>query len=118
MRKNGSLFWASVVITAIHNKNNDIIGFSKVTHDLTEKKKADDKIKRNALELEQKNAELEQMNKELQSFAYISSHDLQEPLRKIQTFATMIREKSTIIYLIMGRINSSECKMRRSECRL
>ncbi|WP_343695028.1 PAS domain S-box protein [Flavobacterium sp.] len=93
VRKNGSLFWASVVITAIHNKNNDIIGFSKVTHDLTEKKKADDKIKRNALELEQKNAELEQMNKELQSFAYISSHDLQEPLRKIQTFATMIREK-------------------------
>lgn len=41
-------------------------------------------------ELEQKNSELEQMNKELQSFAYISSHDLQEPLRKIQTFSTFL----------------------------
>ena len=44
-------------------------------------------------ELEQKNIDLEKMNKELQSFAYISSHDLQEPLRKIQTFASRIIEK-------------------------
>jgi PAS domain S-box-containing protein len=93
VRKDGTHFWASVVITAIHNKKNQVIGFSKVTHDLTEKKRASDKLKQNALELEQKNTELEQMNKELQSFAYISSHDLQEPLRKIQTFATQIMEK-------------------------
>ena len=95
IRKNGILFWANVVLTAIHNKQNEVIGFSKVTHDLTEKKKADDKLKLNALELEQKNMELEQMNKELQSFAYISSHDLQEPLRKIQTFATQIIERES-----------------------
>lgn len=94
-RKDGSLFWASVVITAIHNKQDEIIGFSKVTHDLTERKKADDTLKMNALELEQKNNELEEMNKELQSFAYISSHDLQEPLRKIQTFASQIMEKES-----------------------
>lgn len=43
--------------------------------------------------LEEKNYELKQLNKELQAFAYISSHDLQEPLRKIQTFATRILEK-------------------------
>ncbi|MFB9076750.1 PAS domain S-box protein [Flavobacterium procerum] len=95
VRKDGTKFWASVVITAIHNKQNEVIGFSKVTHDLTEKKKADDKLRLNALELEQKNNELEEMNKELQSFAYISSHDLQEPLRKIQTFASQIIEKES-----------------------
>ncbi|MEO6130955.1 MAG: PAS domain S-box protein [Saprospiraceae bacterium] len=44
-------------------------------------------------ELAQNNIELAKMNKELQSFAYISSHDLQEPLRKIQTFASRIAEK-------------------------
>ena len=44
-------------------------------------------------ELEQKNIDLESMNSELQSFAYISSHDLQEPLRKIQTFSTQIIDK-------------------------
>ncbi|WP_051662780.1 PAS domain S-box protein [Flavobacterium sp. KJJ] len=95
VRKDGTLLWASIVITAIHNKKKQVIGFSKVTHDLTEKKRADDKLKLNALELEQKNTELEKMNQELQSFAYISSHDLQEPLRKIQTFATQIIERES-----------------------
>ncbi len=44
-------------------------------------------------ELKQKNADLEKMNKELQAFTYISSHDLQEPLRKIQMFASRIVSK-------------------------
>ena len=44
-------------------------------------------------ELARKNVDLEKMNKELQSFAYISSHDLQEPLRKIQTFSSRIMDK-------------------------
>jgi PAS domain S-box-containing protein len=93
VRKDGSLFWASVAITAVHNEKGDVIGFSKVTHDLTEKKAADDKLKQNAAQLAQKNKDLEKMNVELQSFAYVSSHDLQEPLRKIQTFASRILAK-------------------------
>ena len=43
--------------------------------------------------LEDKNTALLKMNKELEAFTYISSHDLQEPLRKIQTFASRILEK-------------------------
>jgi PAS domain S-box-containing protein len=93
VRKDGSKFWGSIVITALHDNNNNIIGFVKVTRDLTERKKAEEDIKYKAAELEEKNTELEKMNKELQSFAYISSHDMQEPLRKIQIFATRIIEK-------------------------
>ncbi|MDB5281607.1 MAG: cph1 [Bacteroidota bacterium] len=95
VRKDGTLFWASVVITAVHNDKNDVIGFSKVTHDLTEKKNVEDQLKNNASLLEQKNNDLEKMNKELQSFAYISSHDLQEPLRKIQTLISHFIDKET-----------------------
>src|ERR1700704_6595149 len=44
-------------------------------------------------EKEKRAAELVIANKELLAFTYISSHDLQEPLRKIQTFITLILEK-------------------------
>ncbi|MDP9041842.1 MAG: PAS domain S-box protein [Bacteroidota bacterium] len=84
VRKNGTRFWGSIVITALHNDNGEIIGFSKVTRDLTERKLAEDKMH---LYL----AELEAQNRELERFAYIASHDLQEPLRKIRIFIDIIR---------------------------
>ena len=95
IKKDGSRFWGSIVITALHDKVGNISGYVKVTRDLSERKMADEVIKMKATQLEVKNVELEKMNKELKSFAYISSHDLQEPLRKIQIFASRIMEKES-----------------------
>ena len=50
-------------------------------------------LKESNNKLEDSIEELQKMNVELQSFAYVSSHDLQEPLRKIQTFISRILEK-------------------------
>ncbi len=83
VRKNGATFWGSIVITALHNDFNEVIGFSKVTRDLTERKNAEDKIKQYA-------SELEFQNKELQQFAYAAAHDMKEPLRKIQFYNTFL----------------------------
>ena len=92
VRKDGSKFWGSVVITALHDATNTIIGFSKVTRDLTDKKLADDQLLSKSLELESRNKSLQRLNEEVTSFAYVASHDLTEPLRKIRTFASILRE--------------------------
>ncbi len=45
LRKDGSLFWASVVITALKDKSGKLRGFAKVTRDMTERKKADEVLR-------------------------------------------------------------------------
>lgn len=94
VRKDGTSFWGSIVITALHNEYGNIIGFSKVTRDLTERKLNDDRLAEYANRISKNNEELQRINKELDSFTYIASHDLQEPLRKIRTFCNLIINKA------------------------
>ena len=70
-----------------------------------------------SLSLEQQNIELEASNKELMAFNYVASHDLQEPLRKIQTFVSRLSDKeydnlSDSGKEFMQRINNSVDRMR------
>jgi PAS domain S-box-containing protein len=95
IRKDGSAFWGTTVITTLHDKNGNVTGFTKLTRDLTEIKSAEDKLKEYSKSVEQKNRRLEQVNKELESFSYIASHDLQEPLRKIQAFTSRLLQKES-----------------------
>lgn len=93
VRKDGTRFWGSVVITALHDDHDNIIGFSKVTRDLTERKAAEEARERVSEQLDLKNKILERLNSELSSFTYVASHDLKEPLRKIRIFAERIRDE-------------------------
>lgn len=88
--------------------------------DIEEQKNFTNRLEEQILErttqLELKNRDLVNMNIELQSFAYISSHDLQEPLRKIQTFASRLADLdeqniSAIAKTYLSRIEMSAKKM-------
>ena len=77
--------WGESFVTPLVNPANEVLGLLSITREITD-------LVNMTSDLEQKNQDLEHINKELSSFAYASSHDLQEPLRKIQMFSKRIVE--------------------------
>lgn len=104
VRKDGSIFWANVVITPVYNQNNKLLGFAKVTRDLTERKKAEDSLRNAYADLE---ARVEQRTRELSwaklkaenavrerdIFFSVASHELKTPLASLK-LQTQLRKRS------------------------
>lgn len=53
LRQDGTRFWANVVITALHDSSGELVGFAKVTRDLTERKKAEDDLRQTQQKIEE-----------------------------------------------------------------
>jgi len=66
-----------------------------ITTDITDLKATENALRSSEDKLRQFTMQLERSNRELQDFAYVASHDLQEPLRKIVVFGERLKEKSS-----------------------
>jgi PAS domain S-box-containing protein len=119
VRKDGSRFWANVVITTLRDDAGRLVGFTKVTRDLTARRETEEQARRLAAEkaahaeavrrseelqealtaaqearaaAECATAAVTEAYRELDQFAYVASHDLKAPLRGIANLAQWIQD--------------------------
>ncbi len=85
-RRDGSRYWTDSVLTALRDGSGRLHGFVKVVRDGTERRRV-------LTELQDRTEELARSNGELAQFAYVASHDLQEPLRKTVAFAEQLKSR-------------------------
>lgn len=69
------------------------LGLSAYIKDITSRKVAEERLKELNVQLDRKAADLASSNAELERFAYVASHDLQEPLRMVSSFLQLLQRK-------------------------
>jgi PAS domain S-box-containing protein len=126
VRKDGSLFWANVVLTAMKAPSGELLGFAKITRDMTERRRLED---------------LERSSRRMNEFLATLAHELRNPLAPVRNALTLMqlepmlsptlrnsrdiidRQISHLTRLVddlldVGRVNTGKVKLRREPVRM
>jgi PAS domain S-box-containing protein len=93
LSEQGEKSWLLTSKLPLRDQSGKIVGLVGIGRNITERKRAEDALRGSEEKLRQFTIQLERSNRELQDFAYVASHDLQEPLRKIVVFGERLKEK-------------------------
>lgn len=89
-RRDNSVNWLHIFGSYYFDENNEPEKIIGIVKDITKEKEGEQELERR---VQERTEALTKLNEELQQFIYVSSHDLKEPLRKVQMFTGMIREE-------------------------
>jgi len=92
LRKDGSKFWANVVITSLYDNDGTLIGFAKVTRDLTQRKEQEDELRKTNELLKKQQLDLQLLNASKDDFISLASHQLRTPATGVKQYVGMLIE--------------------------